>query len=114
MSALVTAKEYFDLSNARDLEGIANIFAEDATYSSDNTGLYYGKNDIMTMINGFFSSFSELNWVVHSIEEKTPHIVEMDFTFTGKDQNGSDVERRGLESLIIVDGKIRHIEMRNR
>lgn len=114
MLAINTAKEYFLLSNARDLKAIEDLFADDATYSSDNTGLFFGKKDIMAMVTNFFNSFPELNWVVHSVEEKTPHIAELDFTFLGKDERGNSIERRGVESLVIKNGKIRHVEMRNR
>lgn len=114
MPALTTAKEYFRLSNSRDMEGIADLFADDATYSSDNTGLFFGKKDIMGMVVNFFNSFPELSWVVHSIEERTPYIVELNFTCLAKDEKGASTERQGVESLIIRDGKIRHVEVRNR
>ena len=114
MSALSIAKEYFRLSNERDLNAIANMFAEDATYSSDNRGLYFGREDIMQMVQGFFGSFPELGWEIDASEEKTEHIVEIAFTFTGRDKHGQAVSRQGLESLVIQGDKIRHVDVRNR
>ena len=113
MSALAIVKEYFELSNSRKLEAVAELLAEDATYSSDNTGLYFGKNDIMAMMDGFYDSFPYLNWSVQSLEEKTEHIVEAGFTLFAKNQDGTVIEKPGKESVIVVDGKIRHVEVRN-
>lgn len=112
-SALGSAMAYFQASNDRDLETIESMFSEEATYSSDNTGLYYGKANIMKMIETFFDYYPELNWVVNGAEEKTDYIVELDFSFDGTDIQGASTSRRGLERLVIVDGKIRHIEVRN-
>lgn len=113
-TALDLAQRYFTLSNQGDLASIETMFAEDATYSSDNTGVYFGRADIMQMMTPFFAAYSELHWQVESAVEKTPYIVEMEFRFQGKDQQGVPVERRGLETLVIAQGKIRHIEVRNR
>ena len=113
MSALSIARDYFELSNARNLESIENLFADEATYSSDNTGLYFGKQDIMAMIHRFFDSFPHIYWQIDSIEEKTLHIVEIHFRVSSKDKDGNEINRAGKETLVIADEKIRHVEVRN-
>ena len=112
MSALAISRDYFRLSNDQDIESISSLFVEDATYSSDNTGLFFGRQDIMEMMGGFFNAFSSLHWSIDSIEEKTPYIVELHFTFVAENTEGESVERQGIEKLVIVNEKIRHIDVR--
>ena len=113
MSPLATVQHYFDLSNNRDLEKVFKLFALDATYSSDNTGLYFGISDIRDMMQKFFDHYPELHWEIHSIQETTPQIIELDFTLRGTDTRGDKIVRPGIERIVVVSEQLRHIEVRN-
>ena len=113
MSPLATVQHYFDLSNNRDLEKVFKLFALDATYSSDNTGLYFGISDIRDMMQNFFDRYPELHWEIHSIQETTPQIIELDFTLRGTDTRGEKIIRPGIERIVVVSEQLRHIEVRN-
>ena len=56
MSPIATVQHYFDLSNNRNLEKVFKLFALEATYSSDNTGLHFGISDIRDMMQNFFEN----------------------------------------------------------
>lgn len=107
------AKKYFDLSNKARLNDIGNIFANDATYSSVATGLYYGVDDIMSMMTAFFSQYKILHWHIDELSVITDHIVEIHFTLQSTNHDGIKVTRKGIEKLVINDNKIRHIEIKN-
>ena len=111
--ALVVAQRYFDLSNARDLDAVESLFTETSTYSSDNTGVYFGKKQIMAMMRPFFEKFTDLKWSVKSAEEIRPGVVLFDFTFSGITTSGESVQRAGREYVIVYDGKLQHVEVRN-
>ena len=113
MSPLATVQHYFDLSNNRDMEKVFKLFALDATYSSDNTGLYFGISDIRDMMQKFFDHYPELHWEIHSIQETTPQIIELDFTLRGTDTRGDKIVRPGIERIVVVSEQLRHIEVRN-
>lgn len=113
MSALSITQQYFNLSNNRDLNNIFTLFAEDSTYSSDNTGLYFGVSDISQMMIRFYDSYPLLVWHIKTMEEITPYIVEVSFTLTMKDNNGEVIEKPGIERVVVVDQKLRHVEVRN-
>lgn len=113
MSPLATVQHYFDLSNNRDMEKVFKLFAFDATYSSDNTGLYFGISDIRDMMQKFFDHYPELHWEIHSIQETTPQIIELDFTLRGTDTRGDKIVRPGIERIVVVSEQLRHIEVRN-
>ena len=113
MTAAAVAENYFALSNARELESVFDLFTADATYSSDNTGLYYGVADIRRMMTAFFEAHPYLHWEVHALNLSTDHIVEIKFTLTARDSNGEEIIRPGIERIVITQGKIRHVEVRN-
>jgi len=113
-NTLKIAKYYFDLSNEGNLEKISELFTCSSTYSSANTGMYLGVDQIMKMQREFFSSFETMGWKVHSYEEVSPGIVLFDFTFSGKTLEGEEVHRDGLEYVIIFKEKIQHVEVRNK
>lgn len=69
MAPLDTTKLYFELSNQRNLDAIDSLFHEEAIYNSANTGLFFGKKSILTMMRGFFEKFPLLNWDILSCEE---------------------------------------------
>ncbi len=112
-SAEHTARHYFELSNQAELAAVAQLFQSDATYSSDRTGLYYGVSDIMTMMENFFAGYHQIQWQIEQLACFTEHIVEIRFSCQTIDHQGSKTERLGVERLVIVDGLIRHIEVRS-
>lgn len=103
---------YFELSNAGNLSAIQALIIPEATYSSANTGLYYGITDIMAMMTAFFKSHQRLKWQVDSINALTDYITEVNFTCESTDKTGQSVTRTGVERVVVVDGLIRHIEVR--
>lgn len=111
---LETARHYFELSNKSDFDGIESLFTEMSTYSSVHTGIYFGRNAIMEMQREFHGKFSSLKWKVHSVEEVKPGVVLFDFNFVGELLNGDILETSGFEYVIVDQGKIQHIEIRNK
>ena len=107
------AKHYFSLSNEGNLAEIKKLLTASSTYSSANTGVFLGADQIMKMQSKFFASFESMDWEVHSIEEVKPGIVLFDFTFSGRTHGGEAVHRPGREYVIVYHGKIQHIEVRN-
>jgi hypothetical protein len=114
MKTLEIAKKYFELSNNRDLVGIEQMLQDSTTYSSPNVGVFLGKDQIMEMKRNFYGSFKDLNWNVKSVEELRPGVILFDFVFTGTTNDGEKVERLGLEYVIVKDGKLQHIDVRNK
>jgi hypothetical protein len=112
-NALEIAKLYFDLSNKSDFDGIGKLFTETTTYSSQTTGVYLGRDDILAMQRAFHGKFTSLKWKVNSVEEVKPGIVLFDYDFVGTRPNGEKVETSGLEYVIAYKGKIQHVEIRN-
>lgn len=108
------AEHYFELSNQRDLESIEKLLDESTTYSSINTGVFLGREQIMQMKQSFYSSFKDMNWKIHSIVEERPAVILFDFTFTGTTNESKSVTREGLEYVIVYDNKLQHIEVRNK
>ncbi len=113
MNNIALVQHYFDLSNNRDLENIFELFALNATYSSDNTGLYFGISDIRGMMQGFYDTYPDLRWEIHSIEETTSEIVTLNFTLRGTDTQGKKIIRAGIERIVVVDEQLWHVEVRN-
>lgn len=111
-SSLEIAQQYFDLSNLAELDDIEKMIHPEATYSSDNTGLYFGKNKIMTMMRGFFTNHSKLHWQIKSIEQLDEHVTELHFCCHAIKNNGEKYRFSGLERIVVIDEFIRHIEVR--
>jgi len=112
MTPLEISQHYFTLSNDRDLDAIESLFAPDATYSSDATGKYSGRDAIMTMMRGFFARFDSLHWVIDSIDEIKSGIIEIHFHAVF--ENGeSKIEKSGVEHIIISENLIQSIMVRN-
>lgn len=114
MTSLALAEHYFDLSNQRKLDEIEALFTTGSTYSSDNQGVFLGPDQIMPMMRGFFASYSSLKWTIEATRELRPGIAEIDFRFEGRDIDGLDSERLGVERIAVHEGRIHHIEVRNR
>jgi hypothetical protein len=111
---LETAKLYFELSNQSSFAGIEKLFTDTTTYSSQTTGVYSGRKDIMAMQQAFHDKFLSLKWHVNSVEEVKPGVILFDYNFTGELPSGEKVESSGLEYVIVYEGKIQHIEIRNK
>jgi len=114
MTALEIAKLYFDLSNKSDFDGIAKLLTGATIYSSQNTGDYLGKDDILTMQKKFHGKFSSLVWHVNAVEEMGAGTVVFDYDFKGEMQGGKKVESSGLEYITVSSDKISRIEIRNK
>ena len=112
--AVQLAKRYFDLSNEGKLEDIKKLFTPSSTYSSANTGVYLGADQIMDMQTKFFAGFETMGWDVHSVNAVKPGIVLFDFTFSGNTLDGEVVHRSGWEYVIVYNSKIQHVEVRNK
>lgn len=112
--ALDIAQKYFDLSNKSDFEEIEKLFIDSTTYSSETTGIFLGVEQIIEMQKPFHGKFSKLNWHVNSVEEVKPGIVLFDYTFTATTVEGDSLVADGLEYVIVLDGKIQHIEIRSK
>lgn len=108
------AKHYFDLSNEGKLTDIKTLFTPSSTYSSSNTGVYLGVDQIMRMQSEFFAGYKTLGWNIHSVEEIRPGVVLFDFTFSGETLDGKMVSRPGLEYVIVYNRKLQHVEVRNK
>ena len=114
MDSLELAKHYFDLSNDSDLDEIRKLMTESTTYSSQNTGVYLGADQIMKMQRAFHGSFESLGWEISHVEEVRPGVVCFDFVFSGRTKAGEEVRRPGIEYVIVYNGKLQHIEVRNK
>lgn len=111
-SSLEMTQQYFDLSNQADLNAIEQLIHTEATYSSDNTGLYFGKKGIMLMMCEFFSKHQRLCWQIKSIEQKNDYITELQFHCDALNNEGETYQFSGIERIVVVDEMIRHIEVR--
>lgn len=112
--ALKIAKLYFDLSNKSNFDGIRKLFTEATTYSSQTTGVYVGRDDILAMQRAFHGRFASLHWKVNSVEEVKPGVMLFDYDFVGKLPSGEKIESSGLEYVVVYQDKIQHIEIRNK
>jgi hypothetical protein len=114
LEALQIANHYFHLSNESDFDGIAKLFTESTTYSSQTTGIYLGREDILAMQREFHDKFASLKWNVNSAQEIRPGIVLFDYDFVGQLSDGEKVKSSGTEYVVVYQGKIQHIEIRNK
>lgn len=107
------ANRYFELSNHSDFAEIEKLLNDSTTYSPQNTGIYLGKTSILNMQREFHGSFDKLAWTVNSTKEVGSGIFLFDYTFAGKKKSGEIIESKGLEYVIVQNGTIQHIEIRN-
>ena len=108
------AQEYFELSNRSDLAAIRKMFTESSTYSSVNTGVYLGVDQIMEMMTRFHSGFTSLKWSVNDVRELRPGVIEFDFVFSATGNDGQPITRPGIEYVIVHNGLLQHVEVRNK
>lgn len=114
MTALEIARLYFSLSNKSDFESIAKLFTDTTTYSSQNTGIYLGADNIIAMQKNFHEGFQKLHWRVNSVEETKPGVVLFDYDFEAMTKSGEVVNSSGLEYVIVFKDKIQHIEVKSK
>ena len=113
MNPIQLTKQYFTVSNNSDFTEIEKLFATNSTYSSQNTWLYLWVDNIIAMQTDFHKSFEKLEWKVQTIEEEKPWIVRVDFDFEWV-KDGEKIVFSGIEYLVVVEGKIQHIEIKNK
>lgn len=106
-------EKYFEVSNQSNFEEIKNLFNENITYSSQNTGLYVGISSILEMQKSFHNSFENLNWKILNISREKEHIYLVEFEFIGEKEDET-IQFIGDEYVIVLDNKIQHIEIRNK
>ena len=66
------------------------------------------------MQKAFHGQFSSKDWAINSIEETKPNVVVVDYDFAGKKLNGETVNSSGIETIVLKNGKIVRIEIRNK
>jgi hypothetical protein len=108
------AKKYFSLSNKHNLVEVEKLFTDSTIYISANTGSFSGKQEIMKMMSGFFASFRELRWVIHSEEQIDENTVTFDFSMVGIKKDKEKIIKEGRESIVVTNGKISRIEIQNK
>ena len=111
MTALETARLYFDLSNASDFAGIGKMLHAGTSYRSGNGDLFLGAEDILAMQREYHGSFARLHWTVDRAEEIGPGIARLEFSFKGESAGGEPVSYRGIEHVLARDGRIEHIDV---
>ncbi|SFP39736.1 SnoaL-like domain-containing protein [Nitrosomonas cryotolerans] len=105
------AKTYVALSNSHNLQHIALMFIDEATYHSSYSGELKGSPAINEMMVSFFSRFPDVHWDVPEYRITGDLSVEFEFTMNATDATSRKrVERRGLEQInFTADGLISHI-----
>lgn len=112
--AIEVAKKYFEVSNKSDMEAIASMMTPTTTYSSVRQGVFLGVDQIIEMQTAFHRSFEYLNWEVKSVEEIRPGVVLLDFILHAQKSGEEKVAIPGDEYVIVQDGKLQHVEVRNK
>lgn len=113
MKPLEVAQLYFDLSNKSNFNEITKLFSDTIKYSSQNTGVFSGKAEVIAMQKNFHSQFTNLQWSVNSIAEEKTGVILVDYDFKAIKSTGEEVKGSGLEYVTVHDGKITHILIRN-
>ncbi|MCA1480894.1 hypothetical protein, partial [Bradyrhizobium sp. NBAIM08] len=114
MTPLEITKKYVDLSNDGQISLIANLLDNNATYSSENVGIHYGKEAILQMKNKFFAGLTHHHWEVLEYDQIKDQIIGFQYKFTGKNLNGDEIKKSGYEIVVInLEGYIQHVEVKN-
>src|SRR5271165_1906964 len=114
MNAIDTAKRYFELSNESNFEAIAELFSDQASYNSQNTGEYRGKDDIIAMQKAFHSQFKTKAWTTpNGYKEIKPGLVLVDYEFNGTTMGEQTKQSSGLEYITVKNGLITRVEIKN-
>ena len=107
------ALKYFEVSNQSNFDEIEKLLHENATYSSQNTGLYLWIQDILDMQKSFHGSFESLEWKIIDSHEEKPGIIKVDFEFIWV-KSWEELRFQGVEYIIVANCKIQHIEIKNK
>lgn len=114
MTPLEIAKQYFTLSNKSDISAISELLTDSTTYSSQVSGIFLGKDDIVTMQKEFHEKFKFIHWTINSVKELKPGIILFDYEFNATDHQNNKIKSSGIEYVIVKDGKIHHIEIKGK
>lgn len=66
------------------------------------------------MQRAFHGKFASLHRHVNSAEEVKPNIILFDYDFVGELSTGSEIKSSRLEYVIVHQGKIQHVEVRDK
>ncbi|MBM7073198.1 hypothetical protein JQC92_14370 [Shewanella sp. 202IG2-18] len=111
MTPLEIAKHYFELSNKSDFEAISKLFDKRSTFCTAQNDFYLGCQDIMAMQRAHHCSYKRLHWSTVFMEEEKPNVISFGFAFEGETLNGDAVEYTGIETMIIYDNKLQHVQV---
>lgn len=105
---------YFEVSNESNFQEIEKLFTNSSTYSSQNTGLFLWVENIIEMQKTFHNSFNNLKWIVNWVDKIKSWIFLVDFSFFWEKKSWEKIAFSWLESIIIFEWKIQHIEIKNK
>ncbi|WP_120501698.1 nuclear transport factor 2 family protein [Roseovarius sp. EL26] len=112
-NAIEIALNYIEASNRSDMEAITSMMNPSTTYSSQNTGLYLGDEQIMAMQAAFHADFVSLHWDISELQEIRPGVVQFAFTMSGTKQTGEQISVAGQETVIVYNNCLQHIEVKS-
>lgn len=76
--------------------------------------MYLGATDIIAMQKAFHAQFDKIHWRVRSVEEVKPGVILFNYNFEASTKSGEVINSSGLEYVVVANGKIQHIEVRNK
>jgi len=94
------ARQYVEHSNAHNLNAIRDMLSPKTRYTSSRVGEHHGLEAIISMMDGFFAGFPDVNWQVPEYKTETGNAVIFNFimTATAKD-SGDQINRNGVERI---------------
>ena len=104
---ITRTQAYVDASNDHDVERIAGMLADDATYSSSGVGEHHGATAILAMNTAFFDANPNVHWQPDNFRAVGDDGVAFDFVITIGGKPSSGVER----VFFNTDGRIRRVEV---
>lgn len=112
MNPLELAKLYFTLSNEKNLTEIGWLIHPDSIYDSENTGIHMGRENIMEMMTTFFDLFESIHWTIEDIASSDESVIIL-FYLQGTKKDGTTVEKKWKETIIVKDSLIYSIKVQN-
>lgn len=112
MGAMSVAKSYFQLSNEQNFEGIKNLLAELASYTSPALGTLTGRDEIIDKQKEFYKAHKGLIWYDKSYKEIKPSTIVVDYDCEATTKDDEIMSWSGLEYITVKDGKIIGIEIK--
>ena len=104
---IARTQAYVEASNDHDVERIAGMLADDASYSSSGVGEHEGAAAILAMNTTFFDANPDVHWQPENFRAVGDDGVAFDFVITIGGQPSSGVERVYFHP----DGRIRRVEV---